>query len=396
MPTILSRPPFRAGSDPSLALLIAVTMTGTVALHVFIPALPMAAADLHASPLAIQLTITVYLVGLATGQLVYGPLSDRFGRRPMIIASLALYLFGFLLAIPATSIGWLVAARVLQSLGGCGSLVLGRAMVRDISTSEEAAKKLALLLGAMTLTPALAPALGGFVEGWFGWRAIFVALAALVGVLLALVILTLPETNRDPVPIGGVIAVLRGYGHLLRSRKFRCFLVAGACGGTSLYAFLAMAPFLIIDVLRRPSAEVGLYCVVVTVGMVVGSLLARRIAGRLEIRHAARRGNLVFFVGACALLAIDVSGHLTVAGLIAPLFVYSIGVGVAGPNVAAGAMNIEPRAAGSASSLYGFSQMATGALFTLCVGFWHDGTATPVAAVLVFASVCAGIALQRV
>lgn len=396
MLSILSRPPFRAGSDPSLALLVAVTMTGTVALHIFVPALPSAAADLRTTPLAIQLTITVYLVGLASGQLVYGPLSDRFGRRPVILGSLALYLLGFLLAIPAATVEWLVGARVLQSLGGCGSLVLGRAMVRDVSTSEDAAKKLSVLLTAMTLTPAFAPALGGVVVGLFGWRAIFVALAVLVGILLVLVLLTLPETNRELSSPGGIGAVAGGYARLLRSAKFRNFLLAGSCGGTSLYAFLAVAPFLITDVLRRPPAEVGLYCLLVTLGMAVGTIGARFIAGRLEIRHAARRGNFICLGSAAALLAVDASGHLSVPGLVAPLFAYSVGIGVAGPNVVAGVMNVDPRAAGSASSLYGFAQMAAGAGFTLAVGLWHDGSATPVAIVLLAAALLAALALQRV
>ncbi len=146
----------RDARQASLPLLVAVTMTGTVALHIFVPALAAAAADLGTTPVAAQLTITLYLVGLACGQLVYGPLSDRFGRRPVLIAGLSLYLAGLLLAIPARSIEVLIVARILQSLGACGSLVLGRAMVRDVSTATDAARKIAILTMAMTLTPALA------------------------------------------------------------------------------------------------------------------------------------------------------------------------------------------------------------------------------------------------
>ena len=393
---ILEAPPFRRDSPPSLALLVAVTMTGTVALHVFVPALPATAADLSASAFTVQLTITLYLCGLAGGQLVYGPLSDRFGRRPVIICSLALYLVGFLLAIPAPDIGSLIVARVLQSLGGCGSLVIGRAMVRDVSTSTDAARKLAVLTMAMTLTPAVAPVLGGFVNAWFGWRAIFAVLAVIVGILLGIVITTLPETNRHPVALPGIRPILAGYGRLLRSAKYRNYVVAGSCGGTSLYSFLAAAPFLLIDVLRRPVEEVGLYCLVVTAGMVVGSALARQIAGRLEVRHAARRGNWLCLAGALLLLGIDLSGHLSVLTLISPLVLYAVGVGVMSPNAVAGLMNVDPDAAGSASSLYGFTQMAFGALFTLAVALWHDGSATPVATTLLVASVLAALSLHRV
>lgn len=397
MPTPEDAPSSRPVSvrQPSLALLIAVTMTGTVALHVFIPALPAAARDLGTSPAAIQLTVTLYLVGLAAGQLVYGPLSDRFGRRPVLLCSLALYGLGFVLAVPAATLGWLVMARVLQSLGACGALVLGRAMVRDVSTDEDAAKKLSVLIACLTLTPALAPGIGGLIEAWLGWRAIFVALAALVGVLTVLVVVTLPETNLRPVRAPGIVSILHGYRRLMRSAKFRRYLLAGACSGTSLYAFLSVAPFLYVDVLRRSSQEVGLYCVIVSAGMVVGAILVRILVGRLDIRRGARLGNLVSLTAAGLLLLADRTGALSVATLTGTMLLYALGVGIGGPNMVAGAMGVDPEAAGSASGLYGFTQMAIGALATLAVGLWHDGSALPLASVLIAASVTAGIALQR-
>ncbi|GJD51596.1 Inner membrane transport protein YdhC [Methylobacterium crusticola] len=388
--------PLTRAGRASLPLLVAVTMTGTVALHIFVPALAAAAADLGTTPVAAQLTITLYLVGLACGQLVYGPLSDRFGRRPVLIAGLSLYLVGLLLAIPAQSIGVLIAARVLQSLGACGSLVLGRAMVRDVSTSVDAARKIAILTMAMTLTPALAPAIGGVVNEAFGWRAVFVVLAALVAFLGALVVFTLPETNRQPVALPGIGAVAAAYLRLLRAPVYRAYVVAGACAGTSLYAFLAVAPFLLVDRLGRSSQEVGLDCLVVVLGMVVGSAVAGRLAGRVPIRQAARGGNLLCLASALALLGLDLGGQLSVTTLLAPLVVYAVGIGVLGPNAVAGLMNVDPHAAGSASSLYGFLQMGFGALFTLAVASWHDGSAAPVATTLLVASLIAAFALRRV
>src|ERR1700731_4498007 len=181
---VLARPLLRNRTVPSLGLLIAVTMTGTMAMHIFVPAMP-AAADLGASPSLIQSTMTLYIVGLAVGQLIYGPLSDRFGRRPILLFSLALYVLGLVLAIPVASVGALIGARVLQSLGACGALVLGRAMVRDSSTGEDAVRRLAAVMIAMTMTPAIAPAIGGAISGWLGWRAIFALLEIIVTSLLA-------------------------------------------------------------------------------------------------------------------------------------------------------------------------------------------------------------------
>src|SRR3984893_1699408 len=148
-------------------------MTGTMAMHIFVPAMPAAAGGPGASPSLIQSTITLYIIGLAAGQLIYGPLSDRFGRRPVLLVSLALYVLGLVLAIPVASVGALIGARVLQSLGACGALVLGRAMVRDSSTGEDAVRRLAAVMIAMIMTPAIAPAIGGAISGWLGWRAVF-------------------------------------------------------------------------------------------------------------------------------------------------------------------------------------------------------------------------------
>ncbi|NNM74926.1 multidrug effflux MFS transporter [Enterovirga aerilata] len=396
MRSILTRPPFGNPSSASIALLVAITMTGTLAMHIFVPALPRAGADLGASPGAMQLTVTLYLVGLAAGQLVYGPISDRFGRRPVIIASLLIYLGGFLLAIPAASIGGLIVARVLQSLGGCGSLVIGRAMVRDVSSGQDAARQLALLTMAMSMTPALAPAIGGVIDGTFGWRAIFVALAGLVAVLLLLVLLTLPETNRRPVALPGVRAIFGAYARLARSVKFRRYTVAASCGGTSLYAFLAVAPFLIGEMLGRSSQEVGLWCLFVTVGMAVGSALVRTVAGRHEVRVAAQRGNLICLGAAIVLVGLVLAAPFTIWTLVLPLFAYAIGVGIMGPNAVAGLMNVDPDAAGSASSLYGFIAMGFGALYTIPVAVFHGAGALPMALTLLFAASLAAFALHRV
>ncbi|MEH3147727.1 MAG: MFS transporter [Methylobacterium frigidaeris] len=273
--------------------------------------------------------------------------------------------------------------------------MLGRAMVRDVSTSHDATRKIATLTMAMTLTPALAPAVGGLISDAFGWRAVFVALAAVVGCLGVLVLLTLPETNRRPVPLPGIGAVAAAYWRLLRVPTYRAYVLAGACAGTSLYAFLAVAPFLLVERLGRSPQEVGLDCLIVVAGMVVGSALAGRLAGRVPIRRAARWGNLVCLVGAASLLAVDRTGHLSVASLLAPLALYAVGVGLLGPNAVAGLMNVDPFAAGAASSLYGFLQMALGALFTLAVAAWSDGSATPVAVTLLAAALVAGLALRR-
>jgi MFS family permease len=160
-------------------LLAAVTATGTLAMHILIPVLPLAAADFSVSRRAIQQAITLYLFGIAGGQLLYGPASDRFGRRPTLIAALVLYIAAGAVAGWAATIGTLLIARVLQAVGGCGGLVLGRAIVRDSAGRGEATSRMALLTMVQSLAPGVGPAVGGFLGAWFGWRSIFVMLVAL-------------------------------------------------------------------------------------------------------------------------------------------------------------------------------------------------------------------------
>lgn len=367
---------------PRTGLLVAVTVIGTLSLHVFVPALPAAATELAVTPAVIQLTITLYLVGLGVGQLFYGPLSDRFGRRPMLLAALALFVTGAACAALAARADALIAARVLQALGACGGLVIGRAMVRDRSDGANATQSLARLTLAMSLAPALAPAVGAAISVWLGWRAIFLLTAAAGAVLLVVVVAVLPETNLARGAGQGFRSMLAGYGRLLRLRSFIGYAVGGASCTVSSYAFFTASPFLIVDVLHRPPAEIGFYYLLVALGFSCGSILAHRVAQRMDTRAAALVGCGVSLAASLALLLVDVTGNLNPASLVAPMVVFAIGGGLAAPNAVLGVMSADTRAIGSASSLYGCLQMSFGALCTLVVGLWHTDTALPTAVVL--------------
>jgi DHA1 family bicyclomycin/chloramphenicol resistance-like MFS transporter len=309
--------------------------------------------------------------------------------------SLAVYVLGLVLAIPVASVGALIGARVLQSLGACGALVLGRAMVRDSSTGEDAVRRLAAMMIAMTMTPAIAPAIGGVISGWFGWRAIFAVLAIIVTGLLALIAVTLPETSGTRLALPGLRSIIINYGRLLAVPSFRYYLLAGTFCTTSIYGFLTAAPFIFVDVLHRSIGAVGLYCMVVIGGITIGAVLARRLAGSLSLRKAAMMGSWCCLLGASAFLVFELVDRLTVLTVIAPMVLYSVGMGLMSPNAVTGLMNAAPGAIGSASSLYGFTQMSFGALVTLIVAVWHDGSALPVAIVLVTAATAGQIALHK-
>lgn len=352
---------------PPLWLLALLTLSGTLAMHIFAPALPEAARALGVGAGIMQLTVSLYIVGLAFGQLVYGPLSDRFGRRPALMAGLALYALAGLVAATASGVATLIVARLFQALGGCAGLALGRAMVRDTAAPLEAARRLALLNLMVTLGPGLAPIVGGALAQTTGWRSILILLCALGAMLLVLAWRLLPETafaSRD----ASLARLGRDYRSLLRSKAFLGFAIGGGCATTSMYAFVAAAPFVLTDELKRPPAEIGPSLAVLIVGIWLGSALASRLILRVAPARLLIGANLVSVAAAFALLGFVLVGPFTLASLIGAVFFFTLGAGIASPVALTEAVSVNPRVVGSASGLYGFAQMAIGALCAALAG----------------------------
>jgi DHA1 family bicyclomycin/chloramphenicol resistance-like MFS transporter len=391
---ILSESPFRRDTIPSLLLLVPLTMFGAMATHIFVPALPDAAQDLHASPGAMQLTITLYLVGMATGQLIYGPLSDRFGRRPMVLAGQTFYVLSCLLAAFAGSIGALIVARVMQALGACSGLVLGRAMVRDGTTTEKAGARLSVVMATMTVGPALAPLLGGYIVGWAGWRWIFVLMAFLGAVVLVGSLLCLPESNRNLRPLPGLRSMLQNFRHLLGLRVFRGYAIGSCCVSTSMYAFFPVSPFLLINVLHQTPQQLGLYYLIIMAAVSGGGFSAGPLSRQFGMRAVMLGGNLLQLIAAVGLLAVDLSGHLSVFAVVLSIVLVGAGAGIASPMSMAGAVSADVSLIGTASGLSGFMQMMFGALCSLVVSVWHSDSALPMATVLLVAALVGNWALR--
>ncbi|HXE22300.1 MAG TPA: Bcr/CflA family efflux MFS transporter [Rhodoferax sp.] len=361
------KPLLRAGQKAPLWLLVLITISGTLAMHMFIPALPAAGRDFGASVAAMQLTISVYILGLAGGQLVYGPLSDAFGRRPLLIVGLALYVVAGLAAAVATNVHTLVAARLFQALGGCAGLVLGRAIVRDTAPAGEAVRDLALLNLVMMIGPGLAPLLGSLLVVGLGWRSIFVLLAALGAATFLFSWRLLPETGR-PTHRLNAGTLLRDYRLLLRSPSFVGFAVGGGCTTTSIYAFIAAAPFIIATQLHRPLPEVGLDLGLLMLGMALGNAITRQLAPWVALARLLVTASAVSVLSALALLVVVLLGDLTVTDAIGLMFLFAVGAGAASPAALTKALTVNARLVGSAAGLYGCTQMAVGALCTSLVG----------------------------
>jgi DHA1 family bicyclomycin/chloramphenicol resistance-like MFS transporter len=366
-------------------LLTLITFSGTLAMHIFVPALPEAAHDLGSSIGGMQMTMSVYIMGLAFGQLVYGPLSDRFGRRPVLIAGLVLYSIAGLAAAFVPDVHSLIVARLLQALGGCAGMVIGRAILRDTALPQEAARRLAVMNLMVAIGPGAAPLLGSALASSLGWRSIFFGLAALGIVNLLFALRLLPETRvAEGKPAAGNLA--RNYGRLLVSRAFVGYAIGGGCATTSMYAFISASPFIFVHQLHRPDYEVGIYPAIVMIGLWLGTVAATRLIPRLPIDRLAVWANVLSVTASFALLGVALSGQLSVPLVIGPMFFFAMGAGVASPAALTQAIGVNPQVIGSASGLYGFSQMGVGALCTALAGTGSDPALT-VALVLVGAGV---------
>lgn len=374
-----------------LWLLTLITFSGTLAMHIFVPALPDAALDLRASIGGMQMTMSVYILGLAVGQLAYGPLSDRFGRRPVLMIGLALYAMAGLAAALVSDVHALVIARLFQALGGCAGLVIGRAIVRDTALPQEAARRMAIMNLMVAVGPGAAPLIGGALASSLGWRSIFFALALLGIINLLFSWRLLPESRKSGSSDAGA-SLLRNYGRLLLSPSFLGFAVGGGCATTSMYAFIGASPFIFAHQLHRPLYEVGVYPAIVLAGVWLGSVAATRLIPRVPIDRLAVWSNLLSVVASFVLLAVTFSGHLSVLLVISPMFVFGLGTGVASPAALTQAISINPEVIGSASGLYGFSQMGIGAICTALVGTADTNPALTAATILASAGVIGQIA----
>jgi DHA1 family bicyclomycin/chloramphenicol resistance-like MFS transporter len=365
----------RIGRGTLVFLLIAITALAPAALHMLVPSLPLLARTFAGSAGEVQLVLTVFLAGIAFGQLGYGPVSDRFGRRPVLIAGLALFLVGTLVCGLAGSLWVLVLGRALQAGGGCAGMVLSRAIVRDLFDRDAAASAIATIAMAMTLAPSLAPAIGAYLAEWAGWRADFALLGSLGAAVLILVWGRLPETRSKTAGDRGGIGW--SAANLLKSPCFLGFALATSFTSASWFTFLAYAPYLLADPLHRPPSTYGLWILVPMAGYMLGSAAAARYAVRLGSGKLFVAGLALSLVSGAMLILWPFAAALSPAALFVPMALSSVGNGISQPPGIAAALSVYPRLAGAASGLVGFLGMMISALGTFLVGLMPHGAALP-------------------
>jgi len=363
-------------------LLGALVAFGPLAIDLYLPALPAIASGLAASAEAVQLSITVFLAGFSLGMLFYGPISDRYGRRPVMLSGIALFAAASLACMLVTAVEQLIVARFVQALGGGAASVLARAVVRDVYTPTEAIRKLSLMAMVTAIAPLLAPLLGSLLLVQFGWRGTFAAVV-LWGMLSLLVVWfqlpeTLPVDQRGQLPLSRAFAI---YGSLLVDPVALGLMLAGGMSFAAMFAYITASPFYFIELHGFSPFAYGLLFASNAVGIFAANYLNSRLVKSKGPAVMAGLGSGLGFLGALLLwLAAGVNDALP--AVILGLFVVVSMTGLLGANCVGLLMARYPQNAGAAAALFGASQFGLGMLASAAVSYTHDGSGRPMAWVI--------------
>jgi DHA1 family bicyclomycin/chloramphenicol resistance-like MFS transporter len=370
----------RPGTFALTLLLSLLTALGPLTMDMYLPSLPAIGDALGAPPVQVQLTISSYLLGFAVGQIIYGPISDRIGRRPVILVALAVYSVATVVCALAQSIDILIAVRFVQALGGAGSIVLARAAVRDLYSGVRAGRELSLMGSITAFAPIVAPAIGGVLQTAFGWRSTFILLVVFALASWATAVRFLPETlhQRASGPFS-----FRAMGALYRSVLVHggflanlCILVAAFVG---LFAWIAGAPYVMQGLYGLTPVMFGVTYAAGAGGYMAGSYTASRFVMRLGLGRTIGFGTVVMAAGGLTMATVVALGFSNVGWLVGTMTIYLAGMGLALPQTQAAALTPFPDRAGTASSLLGFAQQSSAAITAVAIGQFLGQSAWPVA-----------------
>ncbi|MBT6512821.1 MAG: multidrug effflux MFS transporter [Alphaproteobacteria bacterium] len=371
-----------AKQGPSV-FVVCVVITGLIALapmstDIAIPALPAIGRALEATPGQVGMIVGLFALGVGLMQLVYGPLSDRFGRRPVLMAALVLYIASTIGIVLATSIEMLITLRVFQAAGACAGTVLGRAVVRDMFERDQSGRVLGYVMTAMTLVPGFGPIIGGELLVAFGWRSVFLLILG-VGIVISfaawrLLPETLDETKRQPAHVA---TILRHFGAMLRNRVFLGFTIALCASFIGLFGYIAGAGYTYVEVFKVAENHVGWLILLAVAGYITGGFTGSRCQRRFGLERIVLTGMVLNVAGGMAMLICLVVGLHNMWAVALPAAIVFAGCGAALPQATAGALGPFPHVAGTASSLVGVLQMMTGAAAAASIGYAYDGSHGP-------------------
>lgn len=357
-----------AAPRPSTLLLITNISGGHMAMTIVLPSLPAIALALNTQASTAQLVFTLYVVAFAAAQLVAGPVSDRFGRRPVLVAGLALFAVSGLVCSVTDNIWVLIVARIAQGAGACTGMVVTRGLIRDVYGEAQTGRVLSYSAMAMGTAPAIAPVLGGYLEVWYGWRAGLWLTTGYAAIAFAITWAVLVETRARTVGGGAVGAMIRGYGLLLRTPVFLYYVAIGSALTGAFFAFMSSAPLIFIGVFGASPDTLSLLIAMLPLGYVGGSFITARLMHRLGIVRLVLYSGVLVVAAAVGFVALALAGVHDPDMLMAPLFVMGMTHGMASPSALAGIVSARPDLAGTAAALAGFLQTSFGALVALAMG----------------------------
>ncbi|SDS18854.1 MFS transporter, DHA1 family, bicyclomycin/chloramphenicol resistance protein [Pseudomonas asplenii] len=373
----------------TILILGALSAFAPLAIDFYLPGFPAMAVAFGTDEKHIQLTLAVYFFGLSIGQLVYGPLADRFGRRGPLLVGVALFTLASLVCAFAPSLEWLIAARFLQALGGCAGTVISRAMVSDKCDAIGSAKVFSQLMLVTGLAPILAPMLGGVLVNLYGWQSIFIVLTLFSALSAFAVAFGLPESLPVDQPRQPLSGALRQYGRLLSDRVFVGHALTGGIAIAGMFAYIAGSPFVFIKLYGIPAEHYGWLFGSNAAGFILVAQVNARLLGKLGPALLLARAVWVYVAAGLSLLGISLLHTTQLWPLLVPLFICIASLGCIVPNAAACAMRGQGARAGSASAMFGCLQFSVAAGAASLVGLLHDGSATPMALVIALCGVLA-------
>lgn len=362
-----------------------------VSIDMYLPAMPQMEQVFHTSAAAVQYTMVTFLVGFALGQSLYGPITDRFGRKPPLYISLTLFILSSAACALSPSIQLMSFFRLLQAIGACGGGVISRAIVRDLFPPSELRRIFSMLILVVGVSPVVAPMLGSYLLLWFGWRAAFVTQTLIGIVCLAGMHFrlseSLPRSARIPLRVDTIVA---GYTRLIKDRTFLGASVVCGFSSAGMFAYITSAPFVFISLYKVPTQHFGWLFGSVAAGMVTASQINGRMSHRTPLWRVLRNANLVQLVAGLLLLAAVLSGVGGMASVFACIFVYVAMQGFVFPNGSAIAMMRHGEIAGTASALLGTNQFLLAAVAAILLGLLDD-PAIPMAIIIAVCAVASSV-----
>src|SRR6266481_1142580 len=379
-----------ANSKIMLMLLVAMTGVAPISLYLLVPALPMLATLFQRDISVAQMTVSLYMVGIACSQIIMGPLSDKFGRRPVLLWGLVLMVAASIGCMFAQNLPQLSAARFLQALGGATGMVVSRAIIRDLYSRDRIGSMISLVIAVMMIAQMLSPLTGGLLETAFGWRAIFYLITTASLLIAVAIALALPETRRDRSEAGG----FRGdVGSLFKSRAFVGYLLCQVLASQIIFTFAGAGPYVVVTQMGRSSAEYGAWFASTGFAYLVGNLFCVRFAPRHSLENLIWFGLALQFGGSLLNLVWGIAGlNQAPSWLFGTQMLVMFANAFVMSNSAAGAISVRPEAAGTASGAMGFRQMGIGSLFSQFGAYLAGHLATPVPlniAIVILSVACA-------